>query len=30
MSSKSGPRAVGTDGNDFKHRQRISSNIKLR
>uniref|UniRef100_A0A1I7YZE2 Protein jagunal n=1 Tax=Steinernema glaseri TaxID=37863 RepID=A0A1I7YZE2_9BILA len=25
MSSKGGPRAVGTDGNDFKHRQRVAS-----
>ena len=29
MSSKGGPRAEGTDGNDFKHRQRISTNIQL-
>ncbi|KAK0426400.1 hypothetical protein QR680_009689 [Steinernema hermaphroditum] len=25
MSSKAGPRAVGTDGSDFKHRQRVAA-----
>ncbi|KAI6182435.1 Protein jagunal-like protein [Aphelenchoides bicaudatus] len=29
MSSKTGPRAAGTDGSDFSHRQRVANSIKL-
>ncbi|CAD5208985.1 unnamed protein product [Bursaphelenchus xylophilus] len=29
MSSRTGPRATGTDGSDFSHRQRVSQSIKL-
>lgn len=28
MASRDGPRAVGTDGSDFSHRQRIASHYK--
>jgi len=28
MASRDGPRAVGTDGSDFAHRQRIASHYK--
>ena len=28
MASRDGPRAVGTDGSDFTHRQRIASHYK--
>jgi len=28
--SSTGARAVGTDGTDFKHRQRVAASIKLR
>ncbi|KAL3102148.1 hypothetical protein niasHS_003557 [Heterodera schachtii] len=29
MASKGGPRAIGSDGTDFKHRQRIAASVKL-
>ncbi|KAI6203446.1 Protein jagunal-like protein [Aphelenchoides besseyi] len=29
MASKGGPRAVGTDGTDFGHRQRVANSIKM-
>uniref|UniRef100_A0A183CD41 Detected protein of confused Function n=1 Tax=Globodera pallida TaxID=36090 RepID=A0A183CD41_GLOPA len=29
MASKGGPRAIGSDGSDFKHRQKIAASIKL-
>ena len=28
MASRDGPRAVGTDGSDFTHRQRVASHYK--
>lgn len=28
MASRDGPRAVGTDGSDFAHRQRVASHYK--
>lgn len=28
MASRDGPRAVGTDGSDFSHRQRVASHYK--
>lgn len=30
MSSRFGPRATGTDGTDFKHRQRIAAHYHYR
>uniref|UniRef100_A0A7E4UPC6 Protein jagunal n=1 Tax=Panagrellus redivivus TaxID=6233 RepID=A0A7E4UPC6_PANRE len=29
MSSRFGPRAAGTDGNDFKHRQRVAAQYQI-
>jgi len=28
MASRDGPRAVGTDGSDFSHRQRVASHYR--
>ena len=30
MSSKGGPRAAGSDGSDFLHRERVASHYKTR
>ena len=30
MASKTGPRALGTDGSDFMHRERVASHYKAR
>uniref|UniRef100_A0A8C2DY39 Protein jagunal homolog 1 n=1 Tax=Cyprinus carpio TaxID=7962 RepID=A0A8C2DY39_CYPCA len=30
MASRSGPRATGTDGSDFQHRERVASHYQMR
>lgn len=29
MASRAGPRAVGTDGSDFQHRERVASHYQM-
>lgn len=30
MASRGGPRAAGTDGSDFQHRERVASHYQMR
>ena len=30
MASRAGPRAMGTDGSDFQHRERVASHYQMR
>lgn len=30
MASRAGPRALGTDGSDFQHRERVASHYQMR
>lgn len=30
MASRAGPRAAGTDGSDFKHREKVASHYQMR
>ena len=30
MASREGPRATGTDGSDFKHRERVAAHYQMR
>uniref|UniRef100_A0A8C6G104 Protein jagunal homolog 1 n=1 Tax=Moschus moschiferus TaxID=68415 RepID=A0A8C6G104_MOSMO len=30
MASRAGPRAAGTDGSDFQHRERVATHYQMR